>query len=309
MIVEKNKVARENASTTTAHPTQKMLRDIGIAYDPRLVWRRLLGEFIGTFMLVLVAAGAGVIGTKYPGSVTIQSAAGAVGMIVLVLILMLGRISGAHFNAVVTVGFALRNVFPWRRVPGYLIAQLLGAIVAALFLKACFGNVANVGTLGPAAGLGDGGIIVWETVLTFGLMTTIFAVVNGGMNVGNVAAFAIAAYFGSTILWAGAIGSSMNPTRQLGPALVSGDFAHLGAYMVGPFIGMLLAVGVAYLLRGPGGRDAQGPMMAQGDVEAVLRATKVISDMEETILDEEKTILNRQETILDREEAESKKRG
>ncbi|MBA2679582.1 MAG: aquaporin [Ktedonobacteraceae bacterium] len=248
-------------------------------YDARLVWRRLLSEFIGTFLLVLVAAGSGVVGTKYPGSVPLQSAAGAAGLIVLVLILSLGRISGAHFNAVVTIGFALRNVFPWRRVPSYLVAQLLGSIAAALLLRAYFGDVANVGTLGPAAGVGDGGILIWEAVLTFGLITTILAVVNGGMNVGNVVAFAIAAYFGAAILWAGPIdGASMNPTRQLGPALVSGDFSHLWAYIVGPFIGMLLAVGVAYLLRGPGGRDAQGPTLAQGDVEAVLRATKVITD-------------------------------
>ncbi len=276
MINEKNTNNTKNETDT--HLSMKTRRDIALAYDLRLIWRRLFSEFIGTFMLVLVAAGAGVIGTRYPGTVTIQSAAGAVGLIVLVLVLALGRISGTHLNAVVTIGFALRNVFPWRRVPGYLVAQLLGSIAAALFLKACFGNIAHVGTLAPPVGVDDKGIIIWETVLTFGLMTTIFAVVNGGMNVGNVAAFAIAAYFGSAILWAGAMGSSMNPTRQLGPALVSGDFAHLGAYMVGPFCGMLLAVGVAFLLRGPGGRDAQGPMMAQGDVEAVLRATKVISD-------------------------------
>jgi aquaporin Z len=277
MIAKKNEIVTESARTTNAYVTRKTLHDRVKAYEVRLVWRRLFSEFIGTFMLVLVAAGAGVIGTKYPGSVSIESAAGAVALIVLVLILSLGRISGTHLNAVITIGFALRNVFPWRRVPGYLIAQLLGSIAAALFLKACFGNIAHVGTLAPPAGIDDRGVLVWETVLTFGLMTTIFAVVNGGMNVGNVAAFAIAAYFGAAILWAGVIGSSMNPTRQLGPALVSGDFAHLGAYMIGPFIGMLLAVGVAYLLRGPGGRDTQGPMMAQGDVEAVLRATKVIS--------------------------------
>ncbi len=268
--------------------TQTVHEDVTIAvvqqsrvksYDARLVWRRLLSEFIGTFLLVLVAAGSGVVGTKYPGSVPLQSAAGAAGLIVLVLILSLGRISGAHFNAVVTIGFALRNVFPWRRVPGYLVAQLLGSIAAALLLKAYFGDIANVGTLGPAAGVGDDGILIWEAVLTFGLITTILAVVNGGMNVGNVVAFAIAAYFGAAILWAGPIdGASMNPTRQLGPALVSGDFTHLWAYLVGPFIGVLLAVGVAYLLRGPGGRDVQGPTLAQGDVEAVLRATKVITD-------------------------------
>lgn len=273
MIDDSTQIVHENVAIAAVQQSRVK------TYDARLVWRRLLSEFIGTFLLVLVAAGSGVVGTKYPGSVPLQSAAGAAGLIVLVLILSLGRISGAHFNAVVTIGFALRNVFPWRRVPSYLIAQLLGSIAAALLLRAYFGDVANVGTLGPAAGVGDGGILIWEAVLTFGLITTILAVVNGGMNVGNVVAFAIAAYFGAAILWAGPIdGASMNPTRQLGPALVSGDFSHLWAYLVGPFIGMMLAVGVAYLLRGPGGRDTQGPTLAQGDVEAVLRATKVITD-------------------------------
>lgn len=278
MIEECDKIVENNAVIASAPMARIKQQKTARVYDPQLVWRRLLAEFIGTFMLVLVAAGAGVMGTKYPGSVPLQSAAGAVGLIVLVLILSLGRISGAHFNAVVTVGFAMRNVFPWRRVPSYLIAQLLGSIAAALLLRMYFGNLANVGTLEPGVGVGDGGILVWEAVLTFGLMTTILAVVNGGMNVGSVVAFGIAAYFGAAILWAGPIGASMNPTRQLGPALVSGDFNHLWAYMVGPFIGMLLAVGVAYLLRGPGGRDTQGPILAQGDVEAVLRETKVIAD-------------------------------
>lgn len=151
----------------------------------------------------------------------------------------------------------------WRRVPGYLSAQLLGAITAALLLRAYVGDIANVGTLGPSFGVDDGGILIWEAVLTFGLITTILAVVNGGMNVGHVAAFAITAYLGAAILWAGPIeGTSINPTRQLGPALVSGDFTHLWAYLVGPFIGMLLAVGIAFLLRGPGGRDALGPELA-----------------------------------------------
>jgi aquaporin Z len=159
---------------------------------------------------------------------------------------------------------------------------LLGSLAATLLLRALFGDVANAATLQPAPGIDDGGILIWEILLTFGLMTTILAVVNGGMNVGHVAAFAIAAYFGASILWAGPIGASMNPTRQLGPALISGNFTHLWAYMVGPFLGMLLAVGVAFLLRGPGGRDAQGPVLAQGDIEAVLRATKVISGQDDS---------------------------
>jgi aquaporin Z len=276
----KHKIVNTHADTVSTQTDKETLHSVMMFHDPHLMSRRLLAEFLGTFLLVLVAAGAGVMGTKYPYSVTLQSAASAVAMIVLVLILALGRISGAHFNAVVTIGFALRHVFPWRRVPSYLVVQLLGSIAAALLLKVLFGNIANIGTLTPANGVGDSGILIWEAVLTFGLMTTILAVVNGGMNVGHVAAFAIAAYMGASILWAGPIGFSMNPTRQLGPALVSGDFAHLWAYMVGPFVGMLLAVGVAFLLRGPGGRDAQGPVFAQGDIEAVLRATKVLPDMD-----------------------------
>jgi len=280
MISESHKIVDTHPVSKSTQTTRTISQHSALFPGPHLEWRRLLGEFLGTFMLVLVAAGAGMMETRYPGSVPLPSAAMAVALMVFVLILALGRISGAHFNAVVTLGFALRNVFPWRRVPGYLLAQLLGSICAACLLRVLFGNVANIGTLGPANGVGDKGILIWEALLTFGLMTTILAVVNGGMNVGNVAAFAIAAYFGSAILRAGPIGSSMNPTRQLGPALVSGDFAHLWAYMAGPCIGMLLAVGVAFLLRGPGGRDAQGPTLAHGDIEAVLRATQVISDID-----------------------------
>lgn len=273
MIDMGNEIVNTNEAITFVQSSQVTLRGIE--------WRRLLAEFIGTFMLILVAAGSGVVETKYPGSVPLESAAAAASLIVLVLVLSLGRISGAHFNAVVTIGFALRNVFPWRRVPSYLGAQLLGAIAAALLLRTYFGDIANVGTLGPSAGVNDGGILIWEAVLTFGLITTILAVVNGGMNVGHVAAFAIAAYFGAAILWAGPIeGASMNPTRQLGPALVAGDFTHLWAYLVGPFIGMLLAVGIAHLLRGPGGRDVQGPELAQGNVEAVLHATKAVLNVD-----------------------------
>lgn len=283
MIGEEHDLITSRAAIASSQRDQETSLPTAALPYISLTGRRLFGEFIGTFLLVLVAAGAGVMEAKYPGTVPLPSAAGAVAMIVFVLIQALGRISGAHFNAVVTVGFALRHVFPWRRVPGYLAAQLLGSLAAVLLLKALFGDLASAATLQPAPGIDDRGMLIWEVLLTFGLMTTILAVVNGGMNVGHVAAFAIAAYFGASILWAGPIGASMNPTRQLGPALISGNFTHLWAYMVGPFLGMLLAVGVAFLLRGPGGRDAQGPMLAQGDIEAVLRATKVIAGPDDPV--------------------------
>ena len=193
--------------------------DLRRFWDPRLAGRRLLAEALGTFILVLVAAGAGMMNERYPGSVPLPSHAGAVALVVFMLIATFGRISGCHLNAAVTVGFALRHVFPWHRVPGYLGAQLVGAIGAAIVLRFAFADVPNAGTLTPGAGVDDVGLLLWEAVLTFGLLTVILAVVNGGMNVGSLAAFAIAAWFGSAILWAGPIGASMNPTRQLGPAL------------------------------------------------------------------------------------------
>jgi aquaporin Z len=102
--------------------------------DPRLEWRRLFSELFGTFLLVLVGAGGAVVNAVSHGEISRPAAVAAPGLMVMAIILFMGAVSGAHLNPAVTLAFSLRGDFPWRRVPGYLIAQLAGATLACLFL-------------------------------------------------------------------------------------------------------------------------------------------------------------------------------
>src|SRR3954447_16448791 len=115
--------------------------------DPALEYRRLFSEVWGTFLLVLVAAGGGVVGaTDFGGELTLATKALAPGMMVMGVIFFMGTISGAHLNPAVTLAFAVRGNFPWRRVPGYIVAEVLGAVLAALFLNAMYGGILNGAT-------------------------------------------------------------------------------------------------------------------------------------------------------------------
>lgn len=103
--------------------------------DPVHEWRRLFAETWGTFLLVLVAAGGGVVAAKSGGAVTLGMIVVAPGLIVMAIIYFMGTVSGAHLNPAVTLAFAVRRNFPWRRVPGYVLAQMIGGLAAALFLR------------------------------------------------------------------------------------------------------------------------------------------------------------------------------
>src|SRR5713101_7726373 len=131
--------------------------------DPRLEWRRLFSELLGTFMLVLVAAGGGLLHAK--GQISLPAAVVAPGLMVLAIILFMGAISGAHLNPVVSLAFALRGDFPWKRLPGYIIVQLFGATFACLFLLAVFGNVEHLGATLPGPGYADWQAFLMEVVL------------------------------------------------------------------------------------------------------------------------------------------------
>jgi aquaporin Z len=114
--------------------------------NPSYLWRRLFSEAFGTFLLVLVAVGGDVVGTVTGAPPSRAAAATAPALMVMVVILFMGRVSGAHLNPVVSMAFALRGEFPWRRAPGYVAAQLVGGIVACVFLWALFGRP---GLFGP----------------------------------------------------------------------------------------------------------------------------------------------------------------
>ena len=106
--------------------------------DPSLADRRLFSELLGTFMLVLVAAGGGILHAK--GQISLSAVVVAPGVMVMAIILFMGAVSGAHLNPVVSIAFALRGDFSWTRVPGYIAVQLLGATLACLFLLVVFGD-------------------------------------------------------------------------------------------------------------------------------------------------------------------------
>jgi aquaporin Z len=235
--------------------------------NPRLESRRLFAEFFGTFFLVVVAAGAGVVDAVTPGEVGRVAAVVAPGLMVMAIILFMGAVSGAHLNPAVSIGFAARGDFPWRRVPGYIAAQLLGAIVACAFLWLMFGKVGMLGATEPGPGISDSQAVVMELVLTLGLVSTILGTASKAQNVGPLAALAVGGYIALAGLWGSPIsGASMNPARSFGPDLLLMNFAHYWVYLVGPVAGALLAVGAAYLLRGPGG-DEPAIQAAQGRLE------------------------------------------
>lgn len=212
--------------------------------------RRLLAELLGTFALTLVAAGGEVIAVISGGEVSPAARVVAPGLLVMAMIYTLGSQSGAHFNPVVTLAFTLRQDFPWRRVPGYWGAQLAGAVLAAVLLRALFGLVGHLGATLPHHGNIEA--LVMEIVLTFLLVTVILGTATNHRLTGPNAAIAVGGTIALLGLFAGPIsGASMNPARSLGPFLVSGQLADAWIYIVGPFAGGLLAVVVAWLLRGP----------------------------------------------------------
>jgi aquaporin Z len=247
--------------------------------DPKLEYRRLFSELMGTFLLVLVAAGGGLLHGK--GQISLAAAVVAPGLMVLAIILFMGAVSGAHLNPAVTLAFATRRDFPWKRVPGYIVTQLLGATLACLFLLAVFGNVEHLGATLPGAGYHDWQAFLMEIALTAGLLSVILGTASAAQNVGALGALGVGGYIALAGLWAAPVsGTSMNPARSFGPALVSGDWTAYWVYVAGPLIGAGIAVGCAIILRGRGGdpisHAAGSGVLTPGDLEAKAKLSQDI---------------------------------
>jgi aquaporin Z len=234
--------------------------------DPGQEWRRLFSEALGTFMLVLVAAGGGMMGQAFPYTISRAAAVTAPGLMVMAIILFMGKVSGAHLNPAVSLAFAARGDFPWWRVPGYIVVQLLGAVLAAWFLQAVIGVSAASGSNYPASGYSAGAAFWMELILTLGLVSVILGTASGAQNIGIVGAFGVGGYIALAGLWGSPIsGTSMNPARTFGPDLVGGDFTDYWVYVAGPIAGAAVAVVFGFVLRGRGGGRA-GSSAAQGDL-------------------------------------------
>jgi aquaporin Z len=253
-------------SRVAAYLDREIVQTLKDFKDPSQEWRRLFSELLGTFFLVLVAAGGGMMGQAFPNTISRTAAVVAPGLMVMAIILFMGKVSGAHLNPGVSIAFSLRGDFPWRRVPGYIVVQLIGATLAALFLRGVVDVSATYGSNYPASGYSSGAAFLMEAVLTLGLVSVILGTASGAQNVGLFGAIGVGAYIALAGLWGSPIsGASMNPARTFGPDLVGGDFTGYWVYVAGPLLGVVLAVGTAWALRGPGG-GRSGSAAAQGDL-------------------------------------------
>ncbi|WP_424630502.1 MIP/aquaporin family protein [Bradyrhizobium sp. SYSU BS000235] len=259
-------MAHAEVEVTLSRLDRELVASLNDFRDPSQEWRRLFSELLGTFFLVLVAAGGGMMGQAFPGTISRAAAVVAPGLMVMAIILFMGKVSGAHLNPAVSIAFSLRGDFPWERVPGYIVVQLIGATLAALFLHAVINVSASYGSNYPAPGYSASAAFLMEAVLTLGLVSVILGTASGAQNIGILGSIGVGAYIALAGLWGSPIsGASMNPARTFGPNLVAADFTSYWVYVAGPLVGAVLAVCGAWVLRGAGGGRA-GSGAAQGDL-------------------------------------------
>ena len=198
--------------------------------------KNLVAEFVGTFALIFIGAGALAI-----GQANLVGVALAHGLVIVAFAYAYGHISGTHINPAVTLGLLIAGEIEFVVAIGYWIVQFLGGILGAIVLNFVLPNPSDLGVtiLGEGVGVGQG--LVVEIVLTFFLVNTIFNTAVSG-KAGNLAGLAIGLTLVLAILMGGPLTrASLNPARTLGPAIVSGNYADIWLYFVGPLVGAILA--------------------------------------------------------------------
>lgn len=232
----------------------------------RPLWIRLIIEFLGTFVLVTVAAGAGVI-NHYAGGGPISRSAAVIapGAVVMAMIYAWGPLSGLHINPAVTFAFAGRGVFPRGWVIPYWVAQFAGALGAALFLQVMFGHVSEGGNYPITKPGGEWKSLVMEIVLTTILVSIILNTATGARSIGHNAAIAVGSTVALLGLFASPIsGASMNPARSLGPDIIGRDYTGWWVYIAGPVIGAFIAVMIIQAVRGLPDKDEREAAQGAG---------------------------------------------
>ncbi len=215
-----------------------------------------IAEFIGTFALIFIGVGAIASNSLIGGQSGLVAIALAHGLTIAVMVSATAAISGGHLNPAVTIGLLCAKKIDLRNAVGYVIAQCLGGIVAAFFIKIIFPDTVlqSIGMGTPALGEGitPGVGLLTEIILTFFLVFVVYGtgVYHGAPKVGGL-------FIGLTvaldILMGGPItGAAMNPARYLGPALLGGGVEYIWLYWLGPVIGGILATTVyRYVLESP----------------------------------------------------------
>ena len=209
---------------------------------------KLLSELLGTFILVFAGTGAIVINDVSGGVIGHAGIALTFGLVVMAMIYTFGDVSGAHLNPAVTLGFAVAGRFEWKNIPGYVLAQIIGALAASGVLHLLFPAHEKLGATLPSGSAMQS--FVLELILTAILMLAILRISTGAKEKGITAGIAIGGIIALEAMFAGPIcGASMNPARSLAPALVSGHLEHLWIYLTATVIGALIAVPLARMTK------------------------------------------------------------
>ncbi|XP_071739833.1 aquaporin NIP1-1-like [Rutidosis leptorrhynchoides] len=202
-------------------------------------YQKLIAELFATYFVVFAGCGVMIINVDKDNLVGMPGIAIVWGAAVMVMVYAVGHVSGGHFNPAVTIAFATCKRFPWKEVPGYVIAQVLASALASGTLRLIF-NGKHDHFVGNAPSGPEVQSLVMEIIITFYLMFVISAVTTDNRASGQLAGVAI----GSTVLlnatFAGSVsGASMNPARSIGPALIWNEYTGLWIYILGPTIGAI----------------------------------------------------------------------
>ncbi len=209
--------------------------------------RLAFAEMIGTFLLVLVGtavASAAALGKNTAGPAYNSLAiALSFGLILMPIVASIGQISGAHVNPAVTIALAVVRKFPGRYVPAYIVAQMVGAIIASLVIWGAYGKTGYAVHLGaPAHGAAYLQVLLTEALIAFMLMFTIIAVATDPRVPAGSASLAIGFALAAGVLLGGPVsGGAGNPARALGPMIVAGTYPAWYVYIGGPIIGAVVA--------------------------------------------------------------------
>jgi MIP family channel proteins len=246
------------------------------------IWEQMVAEVIGTFALVFIGAGSVVILGGSANAAGLVGIALAHGLVLAIMISNLGHISGGHFNPAVTISTWVAGKIETIRAGFYICAQLFGAVVGALLLRASLPEriwrQTNLGatTVSHQFGITNGKAVLIEAILTFFLVITVFAIAIDDRGVFKaIAGLPIGLVLTFDIIVGGLLtGASMNPARSFGPALVAGKWTDFWVYLAGPLSGGIIGAAVYWFafLRG---RDAAAPPM---ESEAEDETVEVAAD-------------------------------
>ncbi|KAJ4788990.1 NOD26-like intrinsic protein 1 [Rhynchospora pubera] len=210
--------------------------------------QKITAEILGTYFMVFAGCSSVTINQR-TGVITFPGICIVWGLVVMVMVYSVGHISGAHFNPAVSIAFATCRRFPWKEVPAYIVAQLLGSVLAcgtALLLFRHKGEPFH-GTLPTGT---DVQSVVVEFIISFYLMFVISGVATDSRAIGELAGLAVGFTVLLNVFIAGSIsGASMNPARSLGSAIVQHEYRSIWVYIVGPTCGTVAGAWAYNLIR------------------------------------------------------------